>query len=119
MKQLLEQKSKAKAKKKTKDLEEIRAELRGTMGGRHHTIIDDEEEESDEDVYMYLVDMQPDEQDEYREAVRPSKASEWNQEQVEGFMRNKRKIGKYLYLIHFFHIIMYKIMYFDFILFFP
>ena len=63
MKQLLEQKSKAKAKKTT-DMEEIRAELRGTMGGRHQTIIDDdeeEEEEGDKDVYMYPAYMHPDE----------------------------------------------------------
>ena len=82
MKQLLELKSKAKAKK-TEDMEEIRAELRGTMGGRHHIIIDDdeeeeeEEEEGDEDVYMYPADMHPDKRDEYREVVRASKA-EWN-----------------------------------------
>ena len=44
MKQLLEHKSKTKAKKAS-DMEEIRAELRGTMGGRHHTLIDEEEEE--------------------------------------------------------------------------
>ena len=112
MKQLLEQKSKAKAKKAV-HMEEIRAELRGTMGGKHHTLIDDndeEEEEGDEDVYMYPANMHPDERDEYREAVRASKASEWNREQVAGFMRGKRKIGKSLYLIHFFHIIMYEIM---------
>ena len=50
-------------------MEEIRVELRGTMGGTHHTIINDdddddeeeEEEEGDEDVYMYLVDMHPNE----------------------------------------------------------
>ena len=60
MKQLLKQKSKAKAKK-TADTEEIQAELQGTMGERHHTIIDDEEEEGDDDVYMYLADMHPDE----------------------------------------------------------
>ena len=59
--QLLEQKSKEKVKK-TADMEEIRAELRGTMGGRHQTIIDDDdEEEGDEDVYMYPNDMHPDE----------------------------------------------------------
>ena len=76
MKQLLEQKSKTKAKKTT-DMEEIRAELRGTIGGRHHTIIDDdEEEEGDEDVYMYPADMHSYEQNEYREAVRVSKTSE-------------------------------------------
>ena len=73
------------------------------MGGRHHTIIDDdEEEEGDEDVYMYPTDMHPDERDEYREVVRALKASEWNREQAEEFMRGKRKIGKSLYLIHFF-----------------
>ena len=63
-KQLLEQKSKTKAKKAT-DMEEIRAELRSTMRGRHHTMIDDDEEnegdEEDEDVYMYPIDMHPDE----------------------------------------------------------
>ena len=52
-------------------MKEIRAELRGTMGGRHHTIIDDDEEnEGNEDGYMYPTDMHPDERDEYREAVR-------------------------------------------------
>ena len=103
MKQLLEQKSKSQAKKAT-DMEEIRAELQGTMGGKHHSLIDDEEEEEegDEDVHMYSADMHPDERDEYREAVRASKASEWNRNQAVGFMRGKRKIGKSLYLIHFF-----------------
>ena len=58
-------------------MEEIRAELRGTMGGKHHSLIDDyEEEEGDEDVYMYPADMHLDERDEYREAVHASKASE-------------------------------------------
>ena len=62
MKQLLEQKIKVKVKKTTY-MEEIRAELRGTMGGRHQTIIDDDEEEEDgdEDVYMYPADMHIDE----------------------------------------------------------
>ena len=47
------------------------------MGGKHHSLIDDdEEEEGDEDVYMYLADMRPDERDEYRETVHASKASE-------------------------------------------
>ena len=44
IKQLLEHKSKTKVKKAA-DMKEIRAELRGTMGGRHHTLIDDDEEE--------------------------------------------------------------------------
>ena len=70
------------------------------MGGKHHTLFHDDDEE--EGVYMYLANMHPDERDEYREAVRASKASEWNREQVAGFMRGKRKIGKSLYLIHFF-----------------
>ena len=104
MKQLLEHESKAKAKEAV-DMEEIRAKLRGTMGGKHHTLFDDDDEEEevgDEDVYMYPADMHPDEQDKYREAVRASKSREWNREQVAGFMRGKRKIGESLYLIHFF-----------------
>ena len=100
MKQLLEPKSKAK-EKRTADMEEIRVELRGTIGEKHQTIIDDEEEEdSHEDVYMYPVDIHYDERDEYREAICASKASEWNREQVEEFKSDKRKIGKSLYIIH-------------------
>ena len=72
------------------------------MGGIHQTIIDNEKEEGDEDVYMYPIDIHPNKRDEHREAVRASKGNEWNQERVEGFMRGKRKIGKSLYLIHFF-----------------
>ena len=84
-------------------MEEIRAELRDTMRGKHHCLIDDnDEEEGDEDVHMYPADMHPDERDEYREAVRALKASERNINQVAGFMRGKRKIGKSLYLIYFF-----------------
>ena len=76
MKQLLEHKGIAKAKKAA-DMEEIRAELPGTMGGKHHSLIDDDEkEEGDEDVPMYPADMHPDERDKYRKAVRASKASE-------------------------------------------
>ena len=90
--------------KKIVDMEEIRAELRGIMRGKHHSLSDDddEEKEGDEDVYMYSADMHLDERDEYREAVCASKASEWNREQATEFMRGKRKIGKSLYLIHFF-----------------
>ena len=63
MKQLLEHKGKAKAKKPA-DMEEILAELRGTMGGKHHSLIDDDEdEEGDEDVHMYPADMHPDKRD--------------------------------------------------------
>ena len=41
-------------------MEEIRAELRGIMGGKHHSLInEEEEEEDDEDVYMYPTNMHP------------------------------------------------------------
>ena len=97
MRQLLVQRNKAKAKK-VANIEEIRAELRGTMGGSHRHLVDDdedeEEEEEEDDVYMYLVDMNPNEQADYRAACRASKASEWNRQQEKGFMSGKRKIGK-------------------------
>ena len=97
MRQLLDQKNKTKAKK-TSYIEEIRVELRGTMGGHHrHLINDDEDEEEEEDdVYMYPVDMIPDERAEFRATCHASKANEWNQEQEEGFTRGKRKMGKSL-----------------------
>ena len=84
--------------KKAADIEEIRAELRRTMGGRDRHLIDDDEdeEEEEEDVYMYPGDMTPDERDDFRAACCASKATEWNQQQEEGFMRGKRKMGKYL-----------------------
>ena len=91
MRQLLEQKNKAKVKK-VANIEEIRAELRGTMGGRHKHFIDEDEE----DVCMYLVDTTLDERAEFRVACHASKASEWNRQQEEGFMRDKRKMGKSL-----------------------
>ena len=96
MRQLLDQKNKAKEKKPAY-IEEIQAELRGTMGGRHRHLIDeDEEEEEDDDVYMYSADMTPDERAEFRATCRASKASEWNRQQEEGFTRGKRKMGKSL-----------------------
>ena len=66
MRQLLDQKNKEKAKKAA-DIEEIRAKLRGTMGGRDRHLIDDEEEEEEEeeDVYMYPGDMAPNERAEF------------------------------------------------------
>ena len=94
MKQLLDQKNKEKAKKAA-DIEEIRAELRGTIGGRDRHLIDDDEDE-EEDVYMYPGDMTHDERADFRAACRASKAIEWNRQQEEGFMRGKRKMGKYL-----------------------
>ena len=90
-----------KAKKST-NIEEIRSELQGTMGGSHRHLFDDdddddddeENEEEDDDVYMYPPDMNPDERADYRAACRASKASKWNSQQEEGFMRGKRNIGK-------------------------
>ena len=58
MKQLLEHISKSK-EKKAANMEEIRTELRGTMGGKHHSLIDDD------DGHMYPAYMHPDERDEY------------------------------------------------------
>ena len=72
------EKSKEKAKKTT-HIEEIRAQLCGTMGARHTHVIDEDDDEEDEEVYMYPIDMNPDEQDGYQEAVRASKATEWEQ----------------------------------------
>ena len=95
MRQLLDQKNKEKMKK-VGDIEEIHAELRGTMGGRDRHLIDDEEdkEEEEEDVYMYPGDMTPDERAEFRVACHASKATEWNRQQEEGFTRGKIKMDK-------------------------
>ena len=91
IRRLLEQKNKAKAKKAA-DIEEIRSELRDTMGRRHRHVIDEDDEENlggdgggdddddGDDVYMYPADMHPDERHAYREAVRASKAAEWNRQ---------------------------------------
>ena len=43
---------------------------------------------------MYLAYMNLDEQADYRATCYASKASEWNRQQEEEFMRGKRKIGK-------------------------
>ena len=66
------------------------------MSGSHRHLVDDddddnEEEEEEEDVNMYPVDMNPDERADYRVVCRASKASEWNLQQEEGFMRGKKK----------------------------
>ena len=76
------------------------------MGGRYRHRIDDDEdkEEEEEDVYMYPGDMTPDERAYFRAACRASKATEWNRQQEEGFMRGKRKMGKYLNYINFYKI---------------
>ena len=52
------------------------------MGGSHRHLFgdgddnDEENEEEGDNVYMYLVDMNPDERANYRAACRASKASE-------------------------------------------
>ena len=45
---------------------------------------------------MYPGDMTPDERADFQAACCASKATEWNQQQEEGFMRGKRKMGKCL-----------------------
>ena len=76
---LVHDKNKAKTKK-TVDIQEIRAQLHGTMGTCDTHLIDeddDDDDAEDEDVYMYSTYMHSDERDAYRSAVRASKASEW------------------------------------------
>ncbi|KAL6345769.1 hypothetical protein AAG906_017519 [Vitis piasezkii] len=93
---LVHDKQKAKAKKNA-DIEEIRSQLRGTMGTHHTHLVnedDDDENAEDEDVYMYPIDMHPDERDAYRSAVRASKASNWEREQHENIVGSKRKSGE-------------------------
>ena len=77
MMELLDHKNKAKAKKAI-DIEEIRAKLRGTMGGCHRNLIDEDEDEEEEkdDAYMYPANMTPDERAEFQVACRASKVSE-------------------------------------------
>ena len=45
---------------------------------------------------MYSGDMTLDERAEFRAVCHASKATEWNQQQEEGFRRGKRKMGKSL-----------------------
>ncbi|RVW39911.1 hypothetical protein CK203_081048 [Vitis vinifera] len=54
----------------------------------------DDDDDGDDDVYMYPADMHPDERHAYREAVRASKAAEWNRQQQEHFIKGKRKTGE-------------------------
>ena len=69
------------------------------MGRRHRHVTDEDDEENlggddddgDDDVYMYPVDMHPDERYAYREAVRTSKPAEWNRQQEEHFVKGKEK----------------------------
>ncbi|RVW71858.1 hypothetical protein CK203_061141 [Vitis vinifera] len=89
--------NKKQKQRKNADIEEIRSQLRGTMGTHHTHLVnedDDDEDVEDEDVYMYPTDMHPDERDAYRSAVRASKASNWEREQHENIVGSKRKSGE-------------------------
>ncbi|RVW12082.1 hypothetical protein CK203_087327 [Vitis vinifera] len=93
---LVHDKQKAKAKKNA-DIEDIRSQLRGTMGTHHTHLVnedDDDEDAEDEDVYIYPTDMHPDERDAYRSAVCALKASNWEREQHENIVGSKRKSGE-------------------------
>ncbi|XP_059597191.1 uncharacterized protein LOC132254761 [Vitis vinifera] len=70
------------------------------MGRRHRHVTDEDDEENlgGDDVYMYPVDMHPDERHAYREAVRASKAAEWNRQQEEHFIKGKIKTGSTIFL---------------------
>ena len=93
----MHEKNKAKAKKAA-NIQEIRAQLRGTMGTRDTHLIDkndDDEDVEDEDVYRYPIDMHLDERDAYQSVVHASKASEWECQQHENIIGSKRKMGEY------------------------
>ena len=72
---------KIKAKtEKAADIQEICAQLRGTMGASDTHLIDendddDDDDVEDQDVYIYPTDMHPNEHDAYRFAVRASKVT--------------------------------------------
>ena len=57
--------------KKAADIEEIRAELRGTMGGRDRRLIDNDADEKEEenDAYMYPGDMTLDERANFEQHI--------------------------------------------------
>ncbi|KAL6321169.1 hypothetical protein AAG906_012941 [Vitis piasezkii] len=79
---------------KNADIEDIRAQLRGTIE-THHTHLgnedDDDEDAEDEDVYMYPADMHPDERDSYRSAFRASKSSKWERGSLHGLLVYRRR----------------------------
>ena len=65
------------------------------MGARHtHDMDEDDDDDEDEEVYMYPANMDLDERDAYREAVRASKATEWERQQHENLVGSKRKTGE-------------------------
>ena len=79
IRELLLKKTKAKAKK-VANIEEVRVVLCGTIGDNQRYVID-KDDDDDNDVYMYMTDMLPNEQDAYKVAVRVPKAIEWDQQQ--------------------------------------
>ena len=91
---LVHDKNKAKAKKTT-NIQEIHAQLCGTMGTHDTHLIDendDDEDVEDEDVYRYPIDMHLDERDAYQSVIHASKVSEWEREQHENIVGRKRKM---------------------------
>ena len=87
-------KTKAKAKKVI-DIQEICAQLCGTIGASDTHLIDEDDDDdddvNDQDVYMYPIDMHPNEWDAYRYAICALKAIEWERQQYENIVGNKRK----------------------------
>ena len=93
---MMHDKNKAKTIKVV-DIQEIHAQLHGTMGASdtHPIDKDDEDEDAeDENVYMYPTDMYPDERDAYRYAVRASTVTEWECQQYKNNVGSKRKTGE-------------------------
>ena len=60
------------------------------MGARHMHVMDEDNDENEE-VYMYPVDMHPDERDGYWEAIHALKATKWERQQYETVVGSKRK----------------------------
>ena len=69
---MVHDKNKAKVKK-TADIQEICAQLRGTMWASDTHLIDEDVE--DEVVYMYLTNMHPNKRDAYQSVVCASKVT--------------------------------------------
>ena len=89
---MVHDKTKAKAKKAA-NIQEICAQLSGTMGASDTQLIDEDDDENvdDQDVYMYSTDMHLDEWDAYWSVVRASKAKEWKRQQYENIVGSKRE----------------------------
>ena len=76
---MVHDKTKAKAKK-VANIQEIRAQLHGTMGVIDTHLIDedsDDEDVEDQDVYMYPTDMHSEKRDSYRSTVHALKPTKW------------------------------------------